>query len=179
MKKLMTLVAVLLTATIAQAGGGGKFMNLKYSLMTGPGVEFGFWKLGLGVGMATGSSSGTSGVDTYSTTFTATNARLAWYSNGLGASSWFIAAAGGTVATTVNQTVSSTAYSATANSSFSGYSLGYHWFWSHFNLGLGFGSTNYNFGDIQVKDANGNVGNTVSIGAFTLPAIDFSLGWAF
>lgn len=54
---------------------------------------------------------------------------------------------------------------------------GYHWFWETFNLRLGLSLAGAGVGEVEIKDAGGNVTDTVTPRVNT--GLDFAIGFAF
>ncbi|MCX7977967.1 MAG: hypothetical protein N2578_03090 [Bdellovibrionaceae bacterium] len=176
MKKIITSLAIALAAAPASA----TFMNIRYALLWGPTLEFAVGKFGLGVSTFTLSQEvddATIGKYNYSARLT--GALAAYYSEGMGNSSWYGTASLGNIGLKFNQTVGSTDFTADNSTSYYGVAVGYHWFWGHINLNLGFGMFTFKAGDTQLKSSSGTVGNTVPGFNFSFPMIDLGLGVHF
>lgn len=170
------LAAVLTILTFAlSASAASKTVNLRYNLGTGPMLEFGMKKIGIGL-MYDALSFNLS--DT-SSEFKGSKmgARFSLYSNGMGASSWYMGLDAGQVKVDVKDKVTEATGSNT--SMFYGLAGGYHWFWGMLNLNLGLGFMSLNIGDTEVKDGSGTVVDSVKGIAIGLPMIDLGLGLAF
>lgn len=151
------------------------FTNLRYGLVTGPMLELGFGKFGLGV---SSSSASYSSLD-YTAKMNLTGGRLSFYFKQFDMSSFYLAADAGQLKADFNQiNVSGTQFTGTSNSTYTGAWIGYRWFWGWFNMNIGLGSLSYVVKDLTLTSSTGE---TSAVPGFSVsaPALDIGLGISF
>lgn len=179
-KATLIAASLLLLSQVGNAAGG-KYMNIRYSLLGGPMLEFALGKLGLGINYSTNSYSTNSGssLTSYTVNSTLTGGRLSIYSSGMGSHSWYAGVLAGAVNYKYSQTVLGTEFTANTTSTYSGAAAGYHWFWGALNLHLGLGALNLTIKGATLTSSTGVVSSAISDFSIALPGLDFGLGLAF
>jgi hypothetical protein len=177
MIRFLFYISSILFASSMSVAAGSKSFNLRYA--GGPMIEFGLGRFGFGVGANSISSTSYDSSGFYTISGSTTTGKLSIYSSGMGTDSWYAAGTVGILNLKADRTLSGTDYSATAGGSYSGFTVGYHWFWNVFNLNLGMGSTSVNLNKIEIKDSSNSTINTIEGAQIKLPAIDLGFGLAF